>query len=114
MKYNIRYNIYAQCLCLTLHFLIIFQQPCYADIKDPTRPANISNINSSLQNIDLSAIFITPTAKLAILNKKIVNLGEKFEGLTLITIESNFVLLRSDAGNIIRLHVEIPIKIPSP
>ncbi|MDR3492179.1 MAG: hypothetical protein P4M12_09100 [Gammaproteobacteria bacterium] len=87
-----RYIITLLCLCL-------FSTLCKADLRDPTRPEATVSVES-VTKFELSAILTSPTSKAAVINGRIVHVGDYFSTVQVISIETNKVELMGPDGKI--------------
>ncbi|MDX1902420.1 MAG: hypothetical protein SFW66_10565 [Gammaproteobacteria bacterium] len=73
-------------------------------LRDPTQPYEAQKGQAALgtqyQRPGLSAIIISGRQRLAVLDNKIVTIGESVNGNTVIDIQPNTVELRGAAGNV--------------
>ena len=88
--------LFASLLCLS---------SVYAEAVDPTRPpefAYSSQFNEQSINTvwELSAIFISPRKKVALINGQTVKEGDQIMGAAVLSIEPNVVQLEGSGGRI--------------
>jgi hypothetical protein len=70
---------------------ILWPVVTYADLQDPTQPPDINQAGSMV----LTAVIISPGHSLAVINGKIVHLGEMINGMKVTSIKPNSVDLES-------------------
>jgi hypothetical protein len=84
--------------------IIIFSVFClwpltaYAQLQDPTRPPGFDSGVVHTGAMDLSAIFISPGQRSAVIDNNIVHVGEQFDGMKVLSIEENTVMLYGPNG----------------
>jgi len=82
---------------IALCFLML-SQAAAAQFRDPTKPVNTPTAEHSptIQNqgIVLSAIWLSHLSKRATLNGKTLKQGESFNGITLLKVKKNSVLIK--------------------
>ena len=104
------FNFKQQLIAATriVALLLMTSQFVYAQLDDPTRPANIANATSSATAVtsswDLSSILVSPQRRVAIINGKTVKSGEILLGAKVLMINETSVKLKS-RGEIILLRL---------
>lgn len=73
------------------------------DLQDPTKPSNeqgssFSQSVDAKQEFSLTSILISPRRRFAVINNKYYHVGDQIEGVSIIAIETNKVLLQGVGG----------------
>lgn len=86
-------------------------------LPDPTRPANYSEVTEvrtqlpkELINWNVRAIRSSETGRNAIVNGKLVKVGDEIDSATIIAITSNTVVLRHDSKQLVLRLIPAEIK----
>ena len=90
----------------------------YAEsLPDPTRPANYSEVTEvmtqlpkELINWNVRAIRSSETGRNAIVNGKLVKVGDEIDSATIVAITSNTVVLRHDTKRVVLKLIPAEIK----
>src|SRR3990167_2920289 len=89
------YRLRALLLLVSLSYL----SGAYAQLIDPTRPADYIETDSShFMTWELSAILISPERRAAVINSQPVQVGDQILGETIMAIEPNAVQLEGADG----------------
>jgi len=102
-------------LCLCIPFLLgatVPQTTTVIKLNDPTLPPNLPTTTSSpnLGNYQLNAIYIYPNEKFAIINNKIVKIGNQLDHFTITKITRYTVELSGTDHQKEYLHIAPPVK----
>jgi hypothetical protein len=81
-----------------LGMALLFSKDVYAQLPDPTRPANLQTDDRQENTYELSAILMSTDRKIALLNGKWAHEGEVVDGAKVISIEKNIVKIESPLG----------------
>jgi hypothetical protein len=76
--------------------LISWPLCCDAGLQDPTRPANQEAAQPG--HPELNAIIISSERRIAVVNGHFFHVGEQFEGLKVVEIDSNSVEIEGPSG----------------
>jgi hypothetical protein len=77
--------------------MTLWAQGAYADLVDPTKPPNLSTIRD---NFTLTAIMISPDHRLAVINGKIVHVGDQLDTIRVTAINENNVEIDGPNGKV--------------
>lgn len=102
------YNI----LFFIVLFLAIINPLTAAELVDPTRPPWAIDATPTLakDSLVLSAIFITPKQRLAVVNDQFLKIGDHYAGFEVINIEINKVQLKGPSGILELRLITQPVK----
>lgn len=104
---------------LVVFILWVWNNPLLATVKDPTAPANYSGelLSSSqsetISHFVLEAIIVKDKDLLAIVNNKLVKVGDRIGDNVVKSIENNKVIIVGEQGEIVLTLFGEPIKEPS-
>jgi hypothetical protein len=101
---------YCRRIIIVVTVLCVCQQfASAATLQDPTRPPGFDSSNVHVGALDLSAIFISPLRRSAVIDDSIVHVGDQFDGMKVLSIETNKVMLYGPDGNV-TLTLIAPVK----
>ncbi len=113
------------CSRLLITWLVLGMAPAIsvAELRDPTRPMDFSEIGAgsvvhgaALSTVRggfvLQSILVSPTRRIAIVNGKLLHKGDRIGKTQVLEIEPWFVQLRGSEGDIELRMTTIPVKTP--
>ena len=99
---------------LFLSLMIIMLYPVWtwaSNLADPTRPPGfVGTGTANNKSLEVTAIFIYPTHRIAIINGQVLMVGDKINEFTVTTIEPNTVELVGSEQHVETLSLTMPVK----